>query len=166
MQLTTSDIIAAVGAVFAFLAVIVSYLAWRYPCRPAAVDYPTFRADISNGTEPTFVAFLEENDRKITRLFVRIPVEAVDIISETHDEEGCVSTVLTLLRNPKEGYSFGGLEVALASGNEAVGSPVIFANGAHHIDGFFLVVFNPGIFQGFSSVMLTEVAADQVALRS
>lgn len=166
MLLTTSDIIAAIGAVFALLAVIVSFLAWRYPRRPAAAAYPTLRADVFKGTEPAFITFLEQNDRKITRLFVRIPIEAENIISETHDEEGRVSTTLMLLRNPQEGHSFGGLEVALTSGNEAVGSPVVFANGAHHIDGFFLVAFTPGVFHGFSSVVLTEVAADQVALRS
>ncbi|MGU3387202.1 hypothetical protein ACLBYG_22020 [Methylobacterium sp. D53M] len=166
MQLSLNDSIAAVGAVFAFLALVVSFLAWRFPRRPAATVYPNFQDDVTNGTEPAFIEFLEKNDRKIVRLFVRVPFDAKDIISESHDEEGRVSSTLSLLRNPAEGHGYGGLEVMLASGNEAVGSPVVYANGAHHIDGFFLVVFHPGIFHGFSGVTLTEVAADQVALRS
>lgn len=166
MLLTTSDLIAVIGAVFAFLAVVVSFVAWRYPRRPVAVVYPSFEADVSNGTEPNFIAFIEQNDRKIVRLSVRIPMEAENIIAETTDKEGRAGTILTLHRNPKEGYVFGGLEVGLTSGNEAVGSPVVFTNGAHHIVGFYLVAFHPGVFQGFSCVTLTEVAADQVALRS
>ena len=166
MNLTTSDNIALVSAVFAFLAVIVSLIAWRYPISPKKTKIPEYTDHISPQTADVFIDFLQNNIEKIVRFRTYVSLEDEDILNIGESGDGERYATIGLSRQNFADGGYAGIELSINPEKGNKEAPVIFANGAYHINGYFIVQQHPGIFQGYVGMSVTEVSAEQMAFRA
>lgn len=157
---------ASIGAGTGILALCIAIAAWLFPRRPSSKKIPEYRDEIRLGNSYKFTEFLEKNDRKLVRLSTYIPYEDEEIVSETASDDGHLSHAISLkVRDPDGGFNFS-LELAVVPEKGSINSPLVFANGAYHLRGFFIPEHHPGMWQGTMAASITEVSAEQLALRS
>lgn len=163
--LSTSDKIALVSAIFALAAVVVSLIAWRFPLSPKKKKIPEYFGPIDLTTADTVIDFLVENSGHIVRIRAYLPMDDEDLLDMGEDEDGVQYSRITLRANKAEDGSYGGMELAVNAEKGSKANPILFANGSYHLSGYFTVQSYPGMWQGFVAYSITEVSAEQMALR-
>jgi hypothetical protein len=145
----------AISAIIATIALVIAILTWLFPKKPSN-KIPEFRGHVTEASSHKLAEFILSNENEIVKLRAVFPMDEPGLITEN---------VLTLKRNNVEGDCIGGVEIAVHPEKGSDNSPLIFANAGYHLNGFFAVRIYPGIHQGYVSASLTEVSAEQMALR-
>lgn len=126
---------------------------------------PEYSGYINSENIDRFIDFIEKNFGNIVRIRAYLPTHEDNLIDVGDDSEGNRYALINLTRKNAQDGEYGGIELGVRPEKGNKDAPVIFANGVFHLNGYFIVENHPGIFHGFIPATITEVSAEQMALR-
>lgn len=166
MEEILNNIGTIVSIIIAIIALAVAIGTWLFPRLPKSRNISEFNGTVDVDNQYKFVKFLQGNDGKIVKFSVQVMDHDGSILKECAGENDRVYHFLTLETGVPEGDCISEIEVSIEPEKGTSHSPVYFAYGGYNINGFFLIRVVPGFRMGCGQVRITEVSAEQMALRS